>query len=157
MQLSRKKKTFIAVAAVAALSGGSALAYWTQGGTGSGSATTGTTTPITVNQTNAAITNLYPGGTPVALSGDFTNGNSSAVTISSVTAVVRSFSAQTNSSKPACTAADYAIGGSAAGSPVPVGTNVGTWSGLTVALSNGAGNQDNCKGVVINIDYTANA
>ena len=157
MRISRPKKIVIAVTAIAALGGGSALAYWTQGGSGSGTATTGSTNAITVHQTNAPITNLYPGGLPVALSGDFTNANSSPVTISSVTAVVRPFSSRAVLTKPACTEADYAIAGTAPGSVVPVGINVGAWSSLTVAMNDGALNQDNCKGLVITIDYTANA
>jgi hypothetical protein len=39
---------------------------------------------------------------------------------------------------------------------VPAGNGVGSWSGLTVSLTNGAGNQDNCKGRAITINYTAN-
>ena len=39
---------------------------------------------------------------------------------------------------------------------VPAGNGQGAWTGLTVRLLNGAGNQDNCKGQAITIDYTAN-
>ena len=134
---------------------GAGFAYWTQGGTGNGSATTGSTGTITVNQTTT-VTGLYPGATPVALAGTFTNTSSGPVTISSVTATVTAFSAQADPAKPACTQADYAIGGAAAGGVVPVGTNVGSWSGLTVGLLNTATNQDNCKNVVIAIGYVAN-
>lgn len=133
-----------------------AYAYWTAGGSGTGSAATGNTTPITVNQTST-VTGLYPGATPTALSGNFTNTNSGAVYVGSVTASVHTFSSQTDITKPACTQADFAIGGTATvNANVPAGTGVGSWSGLTIQLTNGAGNQDNCKNLSsLQIDYTA--
>jgi predicted ribosomally synthesized peptide with SipW-like signal peptide len=133
-----------------------AYAYWTQSGTGSGTATAGTTSAITVNQTSSN-TGLYPGGTASTLSGNFDNPNSSAVQISSITAVVSSVSnGTTDGSKPNCTASDFAIGGSVGVTTVPSGTGVGSWSGLTIRLVNGVANQDNCKGATANITYTAN-
>jgi hypothetical protein len=155
----RGKKHFVALAALVGVLviGGLAVAYWTQGGTGSGAASTGTTSAITVNQTSTA-SGMYPGGPAIALSGTFDNPNPGAVHISSVTAVVHAFSSQLlDGSKPACTQADYAIGGLGTGAiVVPSGAGVGSWSGLTVRMLDGAGNQDNCKGVSITIDYTAN-
>ena len=148
-----KKKIGAGIAGLAIVVGGtSAYAFWTQGGTGNGSATAGTTSAITVNQTTV-VTGLYPGGPPVTLSGNFDNNvNPGSVTISSVTAVVHTFSI---GGAPACTQADFLIGGAAAGSVVPHGLAVGNWTGLTVQMVNGAGNQDNCKSASITIDYTA--
>jgi len=160
MKLFKTKKRMIAVGLTAALAvgaSGAAFAFWTQGGSGTGSATTGNTTGITVNQTSVTASSIYPGGPAEALSGNFDNSNSGAVSISSVTAAVHAFSSQADLGKPACTEADYAIGGSSGATVVPSGTGVGSWSGLNVSLLNGAGNQDNCKGVTITIDYTANA
>lgn len=157
MRFTRRKKLFVAGIAAVSLLGGSALAYWTQGGSGTGSATAGTTTAITVNQTNAAITSLRPGGPSAALSGNFDNPNPGSVNISSVTAIVRTFSSQGDNTKPACTQADFAIGGTSGTNTVPSGIGVGAWSGLTVALLENNLNQDNCKNVAINIDYTANS
>ncbi|MDT4962627.1 MAG: hypothetical protein QOF87_2274, partial [Pseudonocardiales bacterium] len=79
------KKLTIAVAAVGiiAVGGGTALAFWTQGGTGTGSGSTGTTNGITVNQTST-VSGLYPGSTAQPLSGTFTNPTSGSVNISSV-------------------------------------------------------------------------
>ena len=154
----KKRSRFVALAALAlALAvGGIAFAYWTQGGLGSGGASAGTTSAITVNQTGTP-TGLYPGGPAQALSGTFTNPNAHPVHISSVTVAVRPFSVQTDNAKPACTDADFAVGGAGTGAiVVPNGTGVGSWSGLTVRLVDGAGNQDNCKNVNITLDYTAN-
>src|SRR4051812_13559140 len=72
------KKKAVAALGVAAVLGGSyaAYAYWTAGGSGSGGATATTPVALVVNQTNAAITNLFPGGPTQALSGNFDNSNS---------------------------------------------------------------------------------
>src|SRR5437588_3690600 len=88
------KKRVAAAVAVLTLGGGAmaAYAYWTGGGTGSGSAQATTPSAVTVNQTNAAITNLYPGGPAQALSGNFDNPNSGTVYVHNVTAAVRAFS-----------------------------------------------------------------
>lgn len=145
----RKKRTAIAVGILALVAVMGAYAFWTQGGTGSGSATAGTTSNITVNQTST-VTGLYPGGPAASLSGDFTNPNSGSVNISSVTATVSSVS-------PAgCATSNFSIGGSSGANTVPVGTNVGSWSGLTIALAETNVNQDVCKGAVATISYTAN-
>lgn len=151
-----KRKVAVLVGAAAALGlGVGVIAYWSQGGTGTGTATLATTSGITVLQTST-ITGLYPGGPPATLSGTFTNLNTSPVTVSGVTAIVQTFSSQTTLTKPACTQADFAIGGTASGSVVPSGTAVGAWTGLTVGMVNGVANQDNCKGQSITLLYTAN-
>lgn len=155
--MSKRLKILLigAVALVVAVSG--AYAYWTQGGSGTGTATAGTTSLITVKQTSA-VADLYPGGPAASLSGNFDNPNASAVTISSITAVVSSVSNGTSDgSKPACTSSDFSIGGSVGTTTVPPGTGVGSWSGLTIQLLNTAANQDNCKSATANIAYTANA
>ena len=136
--------------------GGVALAYWTQGGSGSGTASAGTPVAITVNQTGSP-SGLYPGGPSAALANTFTNTNASPVTISSVTAAVHAFASHTvDATKPDCTQADFAIAGTSSANVVPSGTAVGSWSGLTVRMLDNGLNQDNCKGAAITIDYTAN-
>ena len=157
MKFLTKKRVAAAVAALAiGGSGMAAYAYWTGSGSGSGSASATTPTALTVNQ-STSVTNLFPGATAVTLSGTFDNTNAGPVYIHNVTAAVHAFSTQTDSAKPACTQADFAIGGSATvDANVAAGSAVGSWTGLTVRLLNGAGNQDNCKGQAITIDYTAN-
>ena len=159
MQSSRKMKLTLIITVVLLGFAAAAFAYWTGVGGGSGAATATTPSAVAVNQTNAAITNLYPGASGRALSGDFDNPNAAKVYIHNVTAVVHTFSSQTDATKPACTQADFSIGGAATvNAEVPAGSGVGSWSGLTVSLTdNAAANQDNCKGLSVQIDYTANA
>jgi len=155
--LSKKRVVLAAIITVAlAIGSGVAYAYWTSGGTGTGSAVA--TTPvgtITVNQTSA-VTGLYPGATAVALSGDFNNSNTGAAHIASITAAVTSI---TNGGVglPLCTTGDFLIGGSftpPGGLDIPAGNNKGAWSGLTIQLQNTTANQDSCKGATANITYT---
>jgi hypothetical protein len=145
------------VAALAVVAGllviaGAAFAYWTTTGTGTGQASTGTVTGITVNQTST-VTGMAPGVAAQALSGNFDNGNSGPVYVTSVSATV------TGTDKAGCTAGDYTIAGSpaAVGTQVIAGSGVGSWSGITIAFNNKtATNQDVCKGAAVTIGYTSN-
>jgi hypothetical protein len=157
MRKMRGTKRVAAIAAVLALAAaGIATAYWTQGGGGTGSAGTGTTTSIVVHQTSP-VAGLYPGGPAVTLSGNFDNSNAGPVFVTAVTAVVDPlFSARLDLSKPACTPGDFVIAGAApVGASIPSGNAVGAWTGLTIQLQNLATNQDNCKNVTVPIIYTA--
>ena len=72
------------------------------------------------------------------------------------TANVTAFSVQADSGKPACTQADFSVSGTATvGAQVPVGTG-GSWSGLSLNMTNSGANQDNCKSITVPIAYTAN-
>ncbi len=155
MKLRKRSVLIAGIVGALAISGG-ALAFWTQSGSGTGQATTGATSAITVNQ-NSSISGMYPGGAASALSGDFSNPNAHHVKIDSVTATVHTFSSQDDAAKPACTEADFAIGGTSGVNDVPAGNDVGSWSGLTVRLLDLGTNQDNCKNVTIDVDYLANA
>jgi hypothetical protein len=153
------KRTWLVLgvfAAVAALAAFGAYAYWTVTGTGSGSATTAAgSVAVTVNQTSAS-SGLYPGGS-VGLSGNFTNPASFNQYVTSVSASIPAFSFQSDGGKPACTQADFSISGSpaAVGQDVAPGTG-GTWTGITLSMTNAGTNQDNCKNVTVPVDYTSN-
>jgi hypothetical protein len=136
--------------------GGVAFAFWTSGGTGSGTGGTAAGSLVVVHQTSTA-TGLYPGGS-VALSGNFDNSSSGPVTVTAVTAALSAFSSQADGTKPACTQADFTITGTSnAPGAVPAGTGVGSWNGLTLNMVNSVTNQDNCKNLsgAITINYTA--
>jgi hypothetical protein len=134
--------------------GGLALAFWAVGGSGSGSGNTGSPSAITVNQT-VSPTGLYPGGSS-ALSGNFTNPNPGKVYVASVTATITSFSVQADATKPACTQADFSISGTATvGAEINSGAGVGSWSGLSLNMTDAGTNQDNCKNITVPIAYTS--
>jgi hypothetical protein len=150
------KKTKIAIVTAALVFGvsGTAFAYWTQAGAGTGGATTGTTVAVVVKQTNT-VTGLYPGGPAQALSGNFDNPNAGLTTVGAVSATV------TATSVPAtCLPAWYTIGGTGlpATQVLAGATNAtGAWSGLTVQMLNNGVNQDTCKNATITITYTVAA
>jgi hypothetical protein len=146
-----KKRSILLGAAASLAVAAVAVAFWTSSGSGSGTAATGTAGNVTVNQTST-VSGLYPGGPAQTLSGDFTNANGFSVNIASITATVSATSDET-----ACPTSNFVIGGSAGPYTVPDGTNVGSWSGLTVALQETNANQDGCQGKSITVSYTANA
>lgn len=145
----RISKKWIAIVAAALLVvGGAAYAYWSNIGSGTGTADTGTNQSLVVLQTSA-VTGLAPGLPAQVLSGNFDNPNSGPVFVTAVTATV------TGTDKAGCTATDYTIAGTAAvGAEVPTGSGVGAWSGLTLQFNNKATNQDACKNAVVSIAYT---
>jgi hypothetical protein len=145
------------LAGAATLAGmGVAAAYWTASGSGTGNATSGAPSTVTVTQTTS-VTGMYPGDT-VALTGKFDNPNPGKVYITAVTAVIGTFSSQSNSGLPACTQADFTITGTSnTPGEIAAGNNVGSWSGLSITLTdNPAANQNNCQNLTtIPIVYTA--
>jgi hypothetical protein len=153
MRLSRKAVVVYAVVLALTLAG-IAFAFWSIGGTGSGSADTGTIGIVTVNQT-VSPTGLYPGAT-AALSGNFDNANPGKVFITAVTASVTPFSVQPDPTRPACTQADFSIAGTAnVGVEIVPGPGMGAWSGLSLNMIDAATNQDNCKSITVPIAYAA--
>lgn len=150
--ISKKGVAFGLSAGVALGLTGAALAYWTQSGSGSGTAQTGTTTAVTVNQTTT-VTGLYPGDSPVTISGDFTNANSGSVKVGTVTGALDTAHLPTG-----CVAADFTVTGSdAVNAEIPSGTHVGSWTGITIQMNDTSVNQDNCKTQTIPILYTVTA
>lgn len=150
MQRMKKKTVLVMTVAAVLILGGVAFAYWTNTGSGTGSATTGSNNSIVINQTST-ITGLAPGQPAQTLSGNFDNPNSSPVFVSAVTAQV------TGTDLPGCDATNYTIGGAApVNEQVPPGTGVGSWSGLTIQFNNKPDvNQDICKNAVVTIQYAA--
>jgi hypothetical protein len=135
------------------MAGGAAYAYWTNGGTGSGTAATDSSLPITVNQTST-ITGLAPGATAQVLSGDFDNPNASAVLVAHVDATITSVTGGTGG----CAVGDYTLAGFPAVVGLPTvapGSASGTWTGGTIQMVETGANQDNCQGATVHIDYTS--
>ena len=157
---SKKKRTktkILAVTAALVVAGGAAFAYWTAGGSGTGTADTGTVVGVTIVQTAVAADALYPGGSPVALSGTFNNSNSGPVYVSQVTvAVDPSWSEQDDAGKPACTAADFTLVQPTATNGQVLVDDTSTWGGGSIVMINAATNQDNCKGQTVPLVYTSN-
>jgi len=154
---SKKRIAAIAIMTIILVGGGSAgaYAYWTAGGAGTGSASTGTNSAVTAVQTST-VSGLVPGSAAQSLSGNFTNSNSSPVYVTSVTAAIASVIKATGAPSGTCDASDYTLTGATmtVGAQVPAGSAQGAWSGATIAFNNKATIQDACKGATVNISYT---
>jgi len=147
MKIRRSRKVIAAAAVIGLLSAGGALAYWTFGGGGTGSAKTADTTALVVTQTIPAPT-LAPGGS-VALAGTITNSNTTDVKVGTLTAEI------TGASNSGVALGDFTL----TGNPVTVNAVVkkGTplaWTGMTLSYANSDVNQDNAKNTTVSIKYT---
>lgn len=151
----KKTKLTAGAAAVVLVGSGVAFAYWTTGGSGSGSAPTGDAIALVANQT-VVLNAMYPGDSPQTLSGNFDNDNDGPVYVQSVTVSIASV---TKGGNPAdgCSADDYTIVDPVmtVADEVPVGDGVGTWDGATIQFNNSETvNQDGCKNATVNLAYT---
>jgi hypothetical protein len=152
MHPDRKRRWLIAAVllvtlSIAAVAG---YAYWTAGGSGSGTAATGTTSPLTVKQTTT-VSALYPGGPAQALSGNFDNPNEFGVHVSQVSGSISAVS------PVGCAASNFQLSGSpvTVDATVPSGNNEGSWAGMSIRLLDTGANQDVCKNATVTIAYTA--
>ena len=151
MTFNRKRAAAVATgAALTLLVGGVAFGYWTTTGSGNGTAATGNTSPITISST--PVTGLYPGATPTAVAGTFTNPNVGPVFVQQVSvAVDPAWSAGTTLP---CSATDFLVTQPTATARQIVTGD--TWSGATIQLKNLGTNQDSCKGVTVPLVFTSN-
>lgn len=146
-----RKKTIAGIVAFMMLSAIAAFAYWTAGGSGTGTADTGTTVALVANQTTV-LADMYPGDSPQTISGNFDNPNSGPVYVTSVTAAITGVAGGDG----VCTAADYTLASPImlVGAEVAAGTGVGAWTGATIQFNNTLLNQDGCKNAVVSLSYT---
>ena len=155
-RFTRKSKIAFITAAVVLLTGGVAFAYWTTGGSGSGTASTSNgLSSLTAVQTST-VTAMGPGDSAQTLSGNFNNSNSGPVYVATVTASIASVTKAGGAPAGTCDATDYTLASAVmtVNAEVPAGTGTGAWSGATIKFNNKATNQDACKGATVNLAYT---
>ena len=161
MRKNSKRKVAATIAITAILIGGggaAAFAYWSAGGSGTGSATTGSNSSITAIQTST-VTGLVPGSAAQTLTGNFNNSNSSPSYVTSVVASISSVTKAVGAPSGTCDATDYTLTGAtmSVAAEVPAGTSKGAWTGATIAFNDkSATNQDACKGATVNLAYAVN-
>jgi hypothetical protein len=150
--LTRKRTIVLGGVAVLAVTA-TAIAYWTTNGSGTGSATTGTSSAVTVTQVGS-ISGLYPGGPAQAI--DFKIGNGSGQN-QYIASVAVSISSVVPGGPPgSCTAADFTVTQPTVvpGDLTP-GVHTYSPSGATLKLDNTASNQDGCKNATVNLAFNA--
>jgi hypothetical protein len=147
----RKVAATIAITAILVGGGGAAaIAYWSAGGSGTGSATTGTSAAINVTQTST-VTGLAPGSAAQTLGGTFTTSNPGKVYVTSVVPSITKVATSAGVVIPGCTASDYTLTSASIGAEVGTGD---TWTGASIGFNDKPStNQDACKSAVLTITY----
>jgi hypothetical protein len=153
MRILGNKKRFAAVATTTAavlIGSGIAVAFWTTGGSGSGSADIGTSQDVTyaVSATDP-IDDLYPGADE-----DFVvevdNPTDGPLQIGTVDIEIDGFAAPAGT----CDIDDFSVTDIVVNDEVPAGTSdlVGT---ATISMANTALNQDDCKNASLDLSFTS--
>jgi hypothetical protein len=153
-KLSKKAKFAVAGVTVAAVvGGGTAYAFWSTTGSGSGTAATSAgASSLLVTQTSA-ISGLAPGVAAQTISGTVKNTATNNAYVNSVTVSI----ASVTGGDGACSAADYTLSGgtmSVAQDLAPGAT--ANFTGATLAFNNTASNQDGCKNAIVGLAYASN-
>ena len=143
--LSKRALAGAVIAVLALLGAYAAYAYWTAGGSGSGTATAGTTTNnLTI--ASPSVAGVTPGSsTPVTVT--VTNPNSYSVQVDTVSTVI-------TTSDPGCPPADFTFPAKLMNTVIaPLGTASFTQD---LVFADTAANQDPCKGATITLTYSSN-
>ena len=149
------RRGIVVASVLAVVIAGSAIAYWTAGGSGTGSASvTAATTALTANQTTT-LTAMYPGDSAQTISGNFDNPNSGPVHVSTVTVSIASVTKAPGAPAGTCDATDFDLTGAAmsVNAEIGPGNGVGAFTGAQIRFNNKAVNQDACKGATVNLAY----
>lgn len=149
MKLSRRDSVaavLIGGTGLALMTGGTAYAYWTTTGSGTGQASATTAQAISADPTTVAA-GLYPGASGVDGSVTVTNPNPFSV---SATATVGSITVNAPHAAAGCTTDGLTV--TPQSTPVPVGGNSTAELGFTTALSNQSPNA--CQGATFTINFS---
>ena len=141
------------IATILVVSAG-AFAYWLAGGAGSGTASAGGTSALTVNQTTV-LDAMYPGDRAQTISGNFDNPNSGPIRVNTVTVSIDSVVKASDAPAGTCDATDFTLADTTmtVNAEVAAGSGKGSWTGATIKFNNKATNQDACKGATVNLSY----
>jgi hypothetical protein len=153
-----KRETIMSLFLGIVLAGSVAFAWWTASGTGNGSATALSATPIAVSAT-ATTADLYPGKTQGSLYVTFVNPNPYPVSLTSITENSVTVDAGHTA---ACPNTVVSLDGSYPQLPIALAANDASPGGadefagpLTNAVSMaGAGTPDGCQGATFTINLT---
>ena len=152
--MRKSTKSAVVAGTVLALTGGGvAFAYWTTSGTGTGSASSGTSTTWAVTTDAATGGLLTPGGPTDTVAFHVKNNNSGVQHLQGVVVTVANSDGSPWSSGT-CDAGDFTVGTPAvtAGDVASGATVDGT---VTLQMNNNSENQDDCKNVTVPLYVSA--
>jgi hypothetical protein len=147
MRRFTKKQYLVAGAAavIVAAGAGTALAYWSTTGSGTGSATTGTSSDLAVVIAAPTGDLLTPGGPTDTVSFTVTNPNTGHQNYSNALATV------TSTSNAGCNASDFSISNLVPGYADLASNATATGSFDLQMINKTDTSQDACKGVTVNL------
>jgi hypothetical protein len=147
---SRRLVALVGVVAVLAAAG-AAVAYFTSTGTGSATATVGTSSALTVNGTPSG--SLYPGASATV---NFTASNPSPGHEYLATIHLASLTVDSSHATAGCSATWFSMPDVTANQDIPSGTGAGSTTVTatgSLSMSN-SGNQDACQGATLTLNFT---
>jgi hypothetical protein len=145
---TKKARAVLAAAVITVVTAGGAYAYWSSVGNGSGSASTGTSSPFVVTTDAATGGPLTPAGPTQTVAFHVQNTNSGVQHLSNVTVTVATSTGAAWTAVAGCSAADFTVGTPAftAGDIASGATKDGT---VTITMNNLSSNQDACKSITV--------
>jgi len=146
--LTKKRLLVLAVVAAVAAIGTTAFAYFTTTGSGSGSATVGTSSAVTLHGTAAST--LYPGTTSVV---NFTVDNPSAG--HQYVATIHLVSVTTDAGHSSCVTTDFTMPDVTVNQDFPNGSGQSVTPTGTLTMANTASSQDGCKGAPLTLNLSS--
>lgn len=146
-KLNKKVAAGVAAATIVALGAGTAYAYWTTTGSGTGSATNGSSNG-TITLHASFGDGLTPGASEtVTYTAD--NPGTSSLYVGTITPTV-------STNVVGCSASDFIILPTAANVTVPAHTSGAAAGTGTLTFQDSAANQDLCKGALITLSLASN-
>ena len=153
MKITKKKLAIVSTVVVASLGATAAFAYWTTGGSGTGTADAGSSAPALVLHTDFSDGLLLGGQKTVTVTAD---GNST----DDVSLAGKTLYFTVSTDDAGCTAADFTLPSATATAGIVVhaaDSAVEIGSATLTMISRDSVNQDGCKGATITIDVTTTA
>jgi hypothetical protein len=143
-RFGKKAWILVAVCAVAVVAAVGGYAYWTANGSGTGNASTGSASPVTL--ASDAVTGLYPGGPSVALTVHVTNPGAGNQYVNQITGSV--------ADNGGCQGSWFTVAPVNLAAQVAPGATVNSSSSIT--FDNAAVNQDACQNKTLTINWSSN-
>lgn len=150
MSQSKKKRVFVALTTVATIAAvGAAIAYFTTNGSGTGSASVGSSSAVTIHGTAAGA--LYPGSSAtVNLTVDNPSSGSQRVN------TIQLGSVTTDEAHSGCVTSDFTMPSVTVNQTFPTGNGQAVTATGTLTMANTVLNQDACQGAPLTLHLTSN-
>lgn len=151
---TRKGKALVVAGVITVATAGGAFAYWSSLGTGTGAASTGTSSAFVVTTDAATGSPLTPGGPTQTVAFHVQNANSGVQRLTSVAVTVAASGGAAWTAVPGCSAADYTVG-TPTFTPGDIASGSSTDGTVTITMKNLSTNQDACKNVSVPLYFSA--